>query len=59
MNNPVSINDALQEIRNRYGLWSEADEKRIQAKRAAEEAAYAAWVARNPEQDKEKSEESE
>ena len=59
MNDPISMRDALFEIRNRYGLWSESDEKRLDAKRAAEEAANAAWNARNPEQESKESEESE
>lgn len=44
-NETISLNEALAQINARRNPWTEADEQRLEAKRAAEQAALAAWQA--------------
>lgn len=44
-NDTVSLREAFAQINSRRNSWTEADEQRLEAKRAAEQAALVAWQA--------------
>lgn len=60
MSNPISAREAFAQMTARNAAnnpWTDADEARASAKRAAEQAAQAKWAAANPQQNDEQDDE--